>query len=244
MITHLLVDLDDTLLQNSMEIFAPPYYKALSTHLAAYVHPEIMLPKLLEGTNAMLKNTDPAMTLEHAFDKVFYPGIGVSKEKLHPSLIQFYDAIFPTLEKYTQKIPTAIEMINQALEIGLKIVVATNPLFPLKAIQQRLIWAGLSPKDIPYTLIACYEDFHFTKPNPDYYQEIITRVGANAAECVMVGNDLEMDILPALSLGIHCFRIENKEKSKILKGDFTSGMHQQVIPWVNNLNSRPETGII
>ena len=56
MITHLLVDLDDTLLQNSMEIFAPPYYKALSTHLAAFVPPEIMLPKLLEGTNAMLKN--------------------------------------------------------------------------------------------------------------------------------------------------------------------------------------------
>ena len=60
MITHLLVDLDDTLLQNSMEIFAPPYYKALSTHLAAFVAPEVMLPKLLEGTNAMLKNTDPS----------------------------------------------------------------------------------------------------------------------------------------------------------------------------------------
>ena len=244
MITHLLVDLDDTLLQNSMEIFAPPYYKALSTHLAAFVAPEVMLPKLLEGTNAMLKNTDPAVTLEHAFDRVFYPGIGVSKEKLHPSLVQFYDTIFPDLKKYTQQIPAAIEMVNQALEIGLKIVVATNPLFPLKAIEQRLIWSGLSPKDIPYSLIACYEDFHFTKPNPAYYQEIITKLGVKADECVMVGNDIEMDILPALSMGIHCFRIVNNEKSKILKDDFTSGMHQQVIPWINNLNSTPKTGII
>jgi HAD superfamily hydrolase (TIGR01549 family) len=244
MITHLLVDLDDTLLQNSMEIFAPPYYKALSTHLAAFVAPEVMLPKLLEGTNAMLKNTDPAITLEHAFDRIFYPGIGVSKEKLHPTLEQFYDAIFPALKKYTQQIPAAIEMIRQALENGLKIVVATNPLFPLMAIQQRLIWAGLSPKEIPYSLIACYEDFHFTKPNPAYYQEIITNLGVKASECVMVGNDLEMDILPALSMGIQCFRIENNEKSKILKDNYTSGMHQQVIPWISNLNSTPDTGYI
>ena len=149
MITHLLVDLDDTLLQNSMEIFAPPYYKALSTHLAAFVAPEVMLPKLLEGTNAMLKNTDPAVTLEHAFDRVFYPGIGVSKDKLHPSLVQFYDTIFPDLKKYTQQIPAAIEMVNHALEIGLKIVVATNPLFPLKAIEQRLDMVWIEPKRNP-----------------------------------------------------------------------------------------------
>jgi HAD superfamily hydrolase (TIGR01549 family) len=227
-----------------MEIFAPPYYKALSTHLAAFVNPEIMLPKLLEGTNAMLKNTDPNVTLEHAFDKTFYPGVGVSKEKLHPSLVQFYDNVFPDLKKYTQQIPAAIEMVNQALGIGLKIVVATNPLFPLMAIRQRLIWSGLNPEEIPYSLIACYEDFHFTKPNPEYYQEMITKLNVKPAECVMVGNDIEMDILPALSMGIHCFRIENNEKSKILKDDFTSGMHQQVIPWIKNLNSRPETGII
>jgi FMN phosphatase YigB (HAD superfamily) len=244
MITHLLVDLDDTLLQNSMEIFAPPYYKALTAHLAEFVAPEVMLPKLLEGTNAMLKNADPHITLEHAFDKIFYPGVGVSKEKLHPSLVQFYNTVFPDLKKYTQQIPSAIAMVNQALKNGLKIVVATNPLFPLMAIRQRLIWSGLSPEEISYTLIACYEDFHFTKPNPAYYQEIITKLDIKAAECVMVGNDIEMDILPALSMGIHCFRIGNNEKSKILKDNFTSGMHQQVIPWINNLNSMPGTGII
>jgi HAD superfamily hydrolase (TIGR01549 family) len=220
-----------------METFAPPYYKALSNHLAAFVTPEVMLPKLLEGTNAMQKNTDPDITLEHAFDRIFYPGVGVSKVKLHPSLVKFYDTVFPALEKYTQQIPAAIEMINQALEIGLKIIVATNPLFPLKAIQQRLIWAGLNPKEIPYVLIACYEEFHFTKPNPAYYQEIITKLGAKANECVMVGNDLEMDILPALSLGIHCFRIENGVSKLTVKTGYESGIHQQVIPWIVSLNS-------
>jgi HAD superfamily hydrolase (TIGR01549 family) len=237
-VTHLLVDLDDTLLQNSMEIFAPPYYKALSSYLAEFVAPEVMLPKLLEGTNAMLKNTDPAITLEHSFDRIFYPGIGVSKEDLHPSLVQFYNIVFPKLEKYTHQIPAAIEMISDALEIGLKIVVATNPLFPLIAIQQRLQWAGLNANNIPFELIACYEEFHFTKPNPAYFQEIISKLGIKANDCVMVGNDLDMDILPALSLEIPCFQIDKDGRNLITKSGYVSGLHQEVVPWIKSLSSR------
>jgi HAD superfamily hydrolase (TIGR01549 family) len=236
MITHLLVDLDDTLLQNSMEIFAPPYYKALSTYLAEQVSPQVMLPKLLEGTEAMMKNSDPTTTLEHAFDLVFYPGIGLSKEKIRPCLEEFYDTIFPTLKKYTNEIPAAKVMISEALQLGLKIIVATNPLFPLKAIRHRLEWAGLPPKDIPYTLVACYETFHFTKPNPAYYKEILDKVNITSEECVMVGNDLEMDIQPAKSIGIKCFRIENDSTASNRKNGYTSGMQDQVIPWIKSLN--------
>jgi FMN phosphatase YigB (HAD superfamily) len=236
MITHLLVDLDDTLLQNSMEIFAPPYYKALSTYLAEYVSPQVMLPKLLEGTDAMMKNTNPSLTLEHAFDQVFYPGIGLSKEKIRPNLNEFYDSIFPTLKKYTSEIPEAKVMIKEALQIGLKIVVATNPLFPLKAIHHRLEWAGLSPKEIPYSLVASYETFHFTKPNPAYYEEILTKLGINSDKCVMVGNDPEMDIRPATSIGIRCFQIEKNPVETGRKNGYISGMQDQVIPWIKSLN--------
>lgn len=237
MITHLLVDLDDTLLQNSMEVFAPPYYKALSAYLAEYVSPQIMLPKLLEGTEAMLKNTNPSLSLEHAFDQVFYPGIGLSKERIRPCLNDFYDTIFPTLKEYTKEIPAAIEMIHDALQIGLKIVVATNPLFPLKAIYHRLDWAGLSPKNIPYTLISSYETFHFTKPNPAYYKEILTKLDIKSDECVMVGNDLENDIQPAKSAGIRCFRIEIQKSSSGRKDGYMAGTQDQVIPWIKSLNN-------
>lgn len=237
MITYLLVDLDDTLLQNSMEVFAPPYYKALSSYLAEYVAPQVMLPKLLEGTDAMIKNTDASLTLEHAFDRIFYPGIGLSKEKIRPNLDAFYDTIFPTLKKYTSEIPAAQVMINEALKLGLKIVVATNPLFPLKAIHHRLEWAGLSPKEIPYTLVASYETFHFAKPNPAYYKEILVKVNANPDECVMVGNDLENDIQPAKSVGIHCFRIDNDPDNMGQKNGYQSGLQDQVIPWIKSLDS-------
>lgn len=130
MIKYLLVDLDDTILKNSMESFAPPYFKALSNHLAPFVKPDTMLPKLLEGTRAMLENTNPELTLEMVFDGVFYSGIGLEKEKLRPHIDQFYNSVFPILKQHTSELPQARVMVMEAIKTGLKIVVATNPLFP------------------------------------------------------------------------------------------------------------------
>jgi len=218
-----------------MEEFAPPYYKALSTHLKEYIPPNKMLTKLLEGTQAMLTNSDPASTLEQVFDNIFYPGVGLKKEILHPIIESFYDDIFPTLKKYTGVIPEAVKMVNDAQVRGKKIVVATNPLFPLKAIKHRLAWAGLDPVKIPFILITSYEVFHFAKPNPAYYQEILDVLGVKAQNCVMVGNDEEMDIIPARKIGIRTFYLAASGNQP---GDMTGeriGSHLQVIPWIESL---------
>lgn len=236
MITHLFVDLDDTLLQNSMEVFAPPYYKALSAYLSEKISPQEMIPKLLEGTEAMIRNTNPSITLEQAFDRIFYPGIGISKDKIRPEIERFYDTVFPSLKKYTSVIPEACVMIKDALDMGLKIVVATNPLFPMKAIHHRLEWAGLSVKDIPYTLVSSYETFHFTKPNPAYYQEIMDKIGTKPEQCVMVGNDVENDIKPSKCIGIRCFMITKGSDKSVPSADYPSGRQDQVIPWIKSLN--------
>jgi len=234
LIKYLLLDLDDTLLKNNMEEFAPPYFSALSTFLAPYVKPEVMLPMLVKGTGAMIANTNPQLTLEQVFDAVFYPGIGVSKSILHPHLEIFYDQVFPTLKKYTAEIPSAQSMIRSAMDNNIKLVVATNPLFPLKAIQHRLTWAGLGQDIIPYELITSYESFHFAKPNPDYFKEIIHKLHAHPDECAMVGNDLLMDILPASEAGMRCFQISQEVPEKAVQPTHPVGDHSQVIPWVLN----------
>ena len=236
MIKYLLVDLDDTLLQNSMEVFAPPYYRALSSHISNYVTPELMLPNLMGGTKAMMLNKDLSVTLEQAFDKIFYPGIGVSKADIHPQLEDFYDNVFPKLEKYTSIIPSAVKMVQDALSLNMNVIVATNPLFPLKAIHHRLNWAGLNPATTPFTLITSYEVFHFTKPNPSYYQEILNIVDAKVEQCVMVGNDIEMDILPARKIGMKCFRINGNESWESQDPNIGTGSQNDVIPWIMQLN--------
>lgn len=235
MITHLLVDLDDTLLKNSMEEFAPPYYKALSAHLNEIIPPGKMLKYLFAGTQAMMNNSNHETTLEHAFDNVFYPGVGIIKQNLHPHIEIFYDKVFPSLKKYTEVIPDAVKMVEDALSRGLKLVIATNPLFPRKAIIHRLRWAGLDPDRIPFSLITSYETFHFTKPNPAYFQEILATIGVGPENCVMVGNDLEMDINPAKKIGIKTFFLDGSCQSDGGNREDGRGQHNQVIPWIDRL---------
>lgn len=198
----LLFDLDDTLLGNHIDHFLPAYLKALGKHLAAYVAPDVMVKQLLAATGVMLANDRASQTLEHAFDDAFYPAIGRTKQELRPALEFFYQEIFPSLESLTQKRPDAARVVDDALSSGHTLVVATNPLFPRMAIEHRLRWAGLPPESIPFALITTYEDFHFAKPNPAYYAEILAQLGWPEQPAVVIGNSLEDDLLPAARLGL------------------------------------------
>lgn len=209
----LLMDLDDTLLENSIETFLPAYLKALSRHLANHLKPEVLIRELLRSTDQMILNQNPQKTLEEVFDEAFYPAVGVCKEELKPAIDSFYQTIFPDLKPLTKPKPEAQALIEKALKQNWKIVVATNPIFPLTAIEQRLEWAGLSPKEIPFNLITSYETFHFAKPNPSYYAEVLARLGWMDEPAVMAGNSLSDDIQPASLAGIPAFWLSDTAPS-------------------------------
>jgi len=219
MIHHLLIDLDDTLIVNNMDSFAPAYYKALSNHMSSYVSPDKLLTELMKGTMAMLRNNDSELTLEETFDAVFYPGLGVQKSSLIQALNQFYDEEFPKLEHLTQPIDSAIDLVDSAVQMGLSVTIATNPLFPKKAIIERLRWAKLPPENVQYAHIPSYETSHFAKPNPNYFRELLTILSASADECLMVGNDLQADIIPAVECGIHAYFLASTQTGSYQKVD-------------------------
>jgi FMN phosphatase YigB (HAD superfamily) len=150
----ILLDLDDTLIDTNMQNFIPAYFKALSDTLQTQVSPEIMLPALMGGTRKMMGKNDPEKTLKEIFDDYFYSIIGINRAEIKQGIDLFYDDVFPKLKYLTQQRPHAIEFVKKAFEKKYSIVIATNPLFPLKAIQHRLRWAGLAPEDYPYTLIT------------------------------------------------------------------------------------------
>jgi FMN phosphatase YigB (HAD superfamily) len=221
--TTLLLDLDDTLLDTNMQEFIPAYFSALSSAVAKIVPPDVMLPALTGGTKAMMENKDPAHTLREVFDAYFYPKCGIEKEKLAGSIDRFYDEIFPSLSGVVKQRPEAIEFVRWAFEKGYRVAVATNPYFPLKAVHHRMRWAGLAPEDYPFALVSSYEGFHFTKESPAYFLEFLAQLGCPDAPVVMVGNDLEMDLLPARRAGlpIHWLREgRNENQADIPQGDF------------------------
>ena len=211
MILTLLVDLDDTLLDTNLQAFLPAYFQALATHLSDLVRPDIMLPALMSGTQRMLENMDSTRTLQNVFEADFYPKVGVPKEELAQSIDEFYDNVFPGLGSLTKKREGADELVYWARSHGHRVAVATDPVFPLKAVLHRIQWAGLEPKS--FDLISSYETFHFSKSHPAYFAEVLGRLGWPDGPVLMIGNDVNRDLNPAQHLGLATYHVDGTEAS-------------------------------
>jgi hypothetical protein len=131
--------------------------------------------------------------------------------------------------------PHATELVNEALSLGMEIVIATNPLFPRSAIDHRLKWAGFSLEQSPFTMVTSIENQHFAKPHMSYYAEILSRLGKPARTTAMIGNDPEDDIKPASALGISCFHVSEHPSD-----GFSGGSLQDASHWLRELASQPD----
>ncbi len=206
----LLIDLDDTLIRNDMDIFIPAYLQKLGGHLANIYDPKKLVEQLLIATQSMLTNTDPGSTLKECFDQDFYPVLGLNYDQTTIHINDFYENKFPELESVTEKIASVFDLINDSFDQGYRIIIATNPLFPRTAIIQRLKWAGLESFIDKFEIITSYENFHFTKPNPAYYAEILAQIGWPEEKIIMIGNDKVLDIEAANKLGIATYWVNPK----------------------------------
>lgn len=228
----LLIDLDDTLLPHSTERFLPEYLNALSVHLSELAHPEKVQGLLLGATYEAMKNDDPAVTIKHAFDNSFYPNLGTTHDQMQNSLQDFYTNIHPTLSPITSPESDIVDVLNKCLEKGFNIAIATNPIFPQIATYERLRWAGLAPEDYPYALISTYENFHFSKPAPAYYMELMAQLGWPDSQVVMVGDDQAMDIMPAQQIGLPTYWVTNDYTKKSCTNRHGSGPFEDLLSWL------------
>ncbi len=203
MIKALLFDLDGTLIDDSMDTFLPPYFTALCKKLAHLVPPEKLIAQLQASTRAAVLNNDHARTIADAFAADFFPKIGIPRETLMPLFDDFYATEYPQLRALVKPIPIARCVIERAFERGKHVVIATMPVFPRTAIWQRMEWGGIA--DLPYALVTDYETMHASKPHSAYYREIAARLNLAPTECLMVGNEIQNDIVPAKKIGMKTF---------------------------------------
>ena len=232
----LLLDLDDTLLSNDMDTFIPAYLQALSDHLAPHIQAKRLAPVMMTATGNMFKNTSPNRTLKEAFDPDFYPVLGISEQEVQQPIDEFYAEIFPTLKSVTRSRPEAVNLIKEASQRGWNIAIATNPLFPLAAILHRLDWAGISAREFDFSIVPSYETFHFAKPNPAYFAELLARFGWPQGAMIMVGNDADHDIRAAHAMGIPTYWVSNgSDYPKDFPPPNGSGKLEDVIPWLDTV---------
>jgi FMN phosphatase YigB (HAD superfamily) len=207
----LLLDLDDTLLQNPVDQFVPSYLKLFAAFVSDRMDPKVFSHALLFATDQMIANQDFSRSLQSTFEESFYPPFESQKEELAKTMDDFYSSKYPTLRSFTHPRPEAIALIKDAISNNSNIVVATNPLFPLSVQLQRLSWADLSLDQYPeISFVTSYEYLHFAKPNPAYYAEILALLGWPEDPITMIGDNYAEDILPSSILGISSFLIQNQ----------------------------------
>lgn len=205
MLTTILFDLDGTLLPMDFDKFIKVYFYEMGMYFKDIIEPEKLTKFIWIATEAMVKNTD-WQTNETVFFDVFSQLINSDVQIYTDRFNSFYDQGFLK----TRACVGENEFVKKSVQLlkskGYHLVIATNPLFPEKAIQHRIRWAGLNREDFSY--VTSYERNHFCKPQLHFYEEILKEIGEKPECCLMVGNDIQEDII-ASKLGIKTFLIND-----------------------------------
>ncbi|HMR63340.1 MAG TPA: HAD family hydrolase [Anaerolineae bacterium] len=241
--TTFLLDLDDTLIGNPMATFLPPYFKLLAWRLRPFLSDGTDLASLMAASvQAMQANEALDVTNLEAFMADFTRRIGYTGPELQVVINEFYAKDFLKLRQHVVYRPEAPQIVRYLLAAGYKVVIATNPLFPVTAIEQRLDWGGV--KDFAYSLVTTMENSYFSKPNRRYYQAILDQIGSVPAETWMVGDDYDNDIVPAAALGIKTWWVtETVPSSETAPVYDKFGPLADFLIWLkHDLNPADETG--
>lgn len=199
-----LFDLDDTLLGNSMNRFLPAYFDSIQQY-AAPRYGDDFLQQMQQATHAMIATPDPQRTNAERFWQAMSRLTDVTAAEAIPFFTKYYAEMYPALRETIDFRPQARQVVDYCFAQGWQVVIATNPLFPQTAIEQRLAWADVPVTDYDYALVTTYENMHAAKPTPAYYTEILARIDCAPANAVMVGDSVENDMQPSQALGMPCF---------------------------------------
>ncbi|MDO4742882.1 MAG: HAD hydrolase-like protein [bacterium] len=219
-----LFDLDGTLLPMDQNIFVKAYFKGLAEKLAPFgFKSEELIKAIWGGTTAMINNCGET-TNEEVFWQFFEGVFGKSVRNNEPVFTDFYKNEFQKVKSVCGFDPFAVETVRRLKISGIRSVLATNPIFPAIATQSRIRWAGLEPED--FELYTTYENICYCKPNRKYYLEIANRLNVLPEDCLMVGNDVDDDMV-AQDIGMKTFLLtdnlinqSNRDISQFEHGGF------------------------
>lgn len=233
-IKTILFDLDGTLLPMDQETFIKAYLRELGlkgTNMG--YDPQKLVEIVMHGAEVMIAN-DGSMTNEKKFWEMFLNVFGGNVENHVTQFEEFYHNEFGRVVESVQPTPLANKIVSALKDKGYELVLATNPIFPQVATYERMRWAGIKQED--FALITTYENSRFAKPNLNYYREILQNINADPKHCLMIGNDVQEDLIAA-QLGLQVYLVTddliNANEDDIT--NFPRGSREDLLDFVTNL---------
>lgn len=224
MIKAVLFDLDATLLLMDQDTFLKTYIGALSKKMSAHGYdPADFADALWKGSYAMIKNDGKRKNCD-VFWEYYVSRFGERAISDQVYFEEFYNKEFKDVKGICDFSPASRRVVERIREKGFKTALATSPVFPAVATNERIRWAGLEPEH--FELVTTYENMSYSKPNPKYYIAVAEMLGVAPDECLMVGNDVDDD-MSAEAAGMQVFLItdylvnrQNKDISVYQGGSF------------------------
>lgn len=234
--TTVLWDLDGTLVGIRQRTFS-----ALMPLLAAKAFRDVIPPwRFLHAMNEVLpqvRSNSSDTTNHDLLVSLLAEQAGIDVDVADARMRRLAGVEFPKLRRCFHPVPQMQRIVAALAERDVRQVVATNPLWPLESVTIRLGWGGLDPKTFAH--ITSGESMRRSKPNIEYYSDLVELLGVKPEQCVMIGNDLEKDP-PATALGIPVFLLRptgGPDPAPTFGGNVdpslvTIGGQDQLAPWL------------
>lgn len=208
MIKAVLFDLDGTMLPMDQDLFVKKYFSELCKRFCPElkIGSEELVEAVWKATGDMIAN-DRTEPNENVFWREFANICGESVLGYKADFDEFYVNEFNLCREICGFNPAVSKAIKSLKSKGYTTIAATNPIFPAIATHNRLSWAGVSKDD--FALVTTYENSSSCKPNPKYFTEITDKMNIAPEDCLMVGNDVDEDMIAASSIGMDVFLVKD-----------------------------------
>jgi FMN phosphatase YigB (HAD superfamily) len=194
MLKAILLDLDNTLILFDEARFYQGYFRKIEKLFKDIMPPDKFVKQLIIATRALVQNNGEMTNAEY-FITAFAQDHKDRREELWDRFLYFYETDYDNLEANFTLPDHLYETMDDLVQTGLKMVLASNPIFPLNVQMKRLAWAKLD--HLPFDLVTHIENMSFCKPRIEYYLEISQKINEHPENCMMVGNDPVNDLIAA-----------------------------------------------
>jgi FMN phosphatase YigB (HAD superfamily) len=198
-----LFDLDNTLIRFDEREFFEAYIPRISKVFSDLMPPETLITKLLLSTQMLMNNKGQMSNAEY-FMNSFSQGYEGYREEIWKRFIKFYETEFDRFQTLVSVTPGVREVFVKLKKMGVKLVIASNPIWPQIVQMKRLSWASLG--DWSFELVTSIENMSYCKPHIEYYLEVCQKINEKPEGCLMVGNDPVNDLVVA-KIGMKTFLV-------------------------------------
>ena len=210
MIKAILFDLEGTLLSFDTGNFLRNYLGLLAPRFANILPPDKFSKQLMKSLEAAQRESGPEQTIITSFYEDLSKATGQSAQSLRPVFEEFYEADFPALQYFVQAVPQGVRIVSHALQRGFLTGAASNFDLPLAAMLEYLSWVGFKKKQ--FKVISSMDNFHYFKPQREYFREFAENLGIKPENCLLVSS--RPQDLACRKTGMKAFFIGNPEEEE------------------------------